>query len=101
MVPQRGDFSGSFFRENFCFFKHKGEPYIKIIKDPYFYFQKFVLLRDSLEDARLKLQYLQKLALYKVEAKEEEQQARIDLLNKDNQLKQQQLQEEAFMKKIL
>jgi LytS/YehU family sensor histidine kinase len=41
------------------------------------------------------------LALYKVEAKEEQQQARIDLLNKDNQLKQQQLQEEAFMKKIL
>lgn len=67
----------------------------------YFYFQKFVLLRDSLEDARLKLQYLQKLALYKVEAKEEEQQARIDLLNKDNELKKQQLQEEALMKKIL
>jgi len=67
----------------------------------YFYFQQFVTLKDSLEDARLKLQHLQKLALYKVEAKEEEQQARIDLLNKDNQIKQQQVQKHALQKKIL
>lgn len=67
----------------------------------YYYYKKFVPLKDSLEHARLKLQHLQKLALYTVEAKEEEQQARIELLNKDNQLKKQQLKEEAFMKKIL
>ena len=67
----------------------------------YFYFQKFVPLKDSLEGAKFKLQHLQKLTLYKVEAKEEQQQARIDLLNKDNQIKQQQLQKEALMKKIL
>jgi tetratricopeptide (TPR) repeat protein len=65
------------------------------------YFRKFVTLKDSLEDAKFKLQHLQKLALYKAEAKEEQQQARIDLLNKDNQIKQQKLQREALMKKIL
>ena len=58
----------------------------------YFYFQKFVTLKDSLDDAKFKLQHLQKLALYKVESKEEQQQARIDLLHKDNQIKHQQLQ---------
>jgi tetratricopeptide (TPR) repeat protein len=67
----------------------------------YFYYRKFVTLKDTLNDARLKLQHLQKLALYKVEAKEEEQQARIALLDKDNQIKQQQLQEESLQKKIL
>jgi tetratricopeptide (TPR) repeat protein len=67
----------------------------------YFYFQKFVPLKDSLEDAKFKLQNLQKLTLYKAETKEEQQQARIDLLHKDNQIKQQQLQKEALMKKIL
>ena len=67
----------------------------------YFYFKKYVSLKDSLENARLKLQHLQKLALYKTEAKEEQQQARIDLLNNDNQIKQTQLQKESFTKKIL
>ncbi|MEP7375852.1 MAG: histidine kinase [Chitinophagaceae bacterium] len=67
----------------------------------YFYFQKFVPLKDSLEGAKFKFQYLQKLTLYKVEAKEEQQQARIDLLNKDNQIKQQQLQRQGLLKKIL
>jgi tetratricopeptide (TPR) repeat protein len=66
----------------------------------YFYYQHFVTLRDTLYNAKFKRQHLQKLALYKVEAKEEQQQAHIDLLNKDNQLKKQQLQEEALMKKI-
>lgn len=67
----------------------------------YFYYRKFVILKDSLEGGRLKLQHLQKLALYKVETKEEQQLARIDLLNKDNQVKQQQLQKESLMKKVL
>jgi tetratricopeptide (TPR) repeat protein len=67
----------------------------------YFYYKQFATLKDSLDHAKFKRQHLQKLALYKVESKEEEQQARIDLLNKDNQLKQQQLQDEALMKKIL
>ena len=67
----------------------------------YFYFRKFVTLRDSLADASLKLQHLKKLLLYKVETKEEEQLARIDLLHKDNQIKQQLLQKEALMKKFL
>lgn len=67
----------------------------------YFYYQKFVTLKDSLEDVKFKLQHLQKLALYKIEAKEEQQQTRLDLLNKDNELKKQQLQEEALLKKIL
>ena len=66
----------------------------------YFYFSKFITLRDSLNDARSKLQHLQKLALYKAETKEEQQQARIELLNKDNQIKHQQLREETLMKKI-
>jgi tetratricopeptide (TPR) repeat protein len=66
----------------------------------YFYYRKFVTLKDSFEDARLKLQHLQKLALYKVETKEEQQQARIDLLHKDNQIKHQQLQKESLMKEI-
>lgn len=42
-----------------------------------------------------------KLTLFKVEAAEEDQQARIDLLHKDNQIKQQQLQKETLKKKIL
>jgi LytS/YehU family sensor histidine kinase len=67
----------------------------------YFYYQKFVTLKDSLEDAKFKRQHLQKLALYKVETKEEQQQARIDLLNKDNQLKQQQLKRESLLRNIL
>jgi tetratricopeptide (TPR) repeat protein len=67
----------------------------------YFYFQKFVPLKDSLEGVKFKFQHLQKLTLYKVEAKEEQQQVRIDLLNKDNQIKHQQLQREALLKKIL
>ena len=67
----------------------------------YFYFQKFVTLKDSLADAKFKLQNLLKLALYKVETKEEQQQARIDLLHKDNQIKNQQLQKESLMKRIL
>ncbi len=74
---------------------------LKNTDSTYFYFQKFVTLKDSLEDAKFKLQYLQKLALYNVETKEEQQQAHIDLLNKDNQVKQQHLQKEALQKKIL
>lgn len=71
------------------------------IDSAYFYYRKFVALRDSLDNAKFRRQHLQKLALYKAEAKEEQQQTRIDLLNKDNQLKQQQLQKEALLKKIL
>lgn len=67
----------------------------------YFYLQKSVSLKDSLQNARVKLQNIKKLALYKAEAKEEQQQARIALLNKDNLIKHQQLQKEALMKKIL
>ncbi|HKG68154.1 MAG TPA: histidine kinase, partial [Segetibacter sp.] len=67
----------------------------------YFYFQKFVSLRDSLKDALFKRQLIQKLALFKVESREEQQQARINLLNKENKIKHQQLQKEALMKKIL
>ncbi|MHA4843986.1 tetratricopeptide repeat-containing sensor histidine kinase [Flavitalea antarctica] len=67
----------------------------------YFYFKKFVTLKDSLEDAKFRRQTIQKLALYKVESKEEQQQARINLLNKDNQIKNQQLKDESVMKKIL
>ncbi|HEX5152708.1 MAG TPA: histidine kinase [Parafilimonas sp.] len=66
-----------------------------------FYHKQFVTLKDSLDDAKYQRQHLRKLALYKVESKAEEQQARINLLNTDNQLKQRQLKEEAFMKKIL
>lgn len=58
-------------------------------------------LKDSLENARSRLQNIQKLIFYKVEAKEEQQQARIELLHKDNKLKQTQLQKESFTKKIL
>lgn len=67
----------------------------------YFYLQKFVPLKDSLKDARLRLQNLQKLVLYKVEAKEEQQQARIKLLHKDNQITQQKLQKESLQKRVL
>jgi tetratricopeptide (TPR) repeat protein len=74
---------------------------IKKTDSAYYYLQKFVPLKDSLENARFKLQNVQKLTFYKAEAKEEEQQARINLLNKDNQLKQQQLKKEALIKQIL
>ncbi|HEX8279550.1 MAG TPA: histidine kinase, partial [Segetibacter sp.] len=67
----------------------------------YFYYKKFVTLKDSLENVKFKRQHLQKLTLYKAEIKEEQQQARINLLNKDNKIKHQQLQKEALMKKIL
>jgi tetratricopeptide (TPR) repeat protein len=74
---------------------------IKQKDSAYFYFRQFVTLRDSLQNDGFKSQFVQKLALYKVAIKEEQQQARINLLHKDNQIKQQQLQREALMKKIL
>ncbi|CAN5581951.1 hypothetical protein BH10BAC3_BH10BAC3_30800 [soil metagenome] len=74
---------------------------LKKTDSAYFYFEKFISLKDSLDKARLNIQNIQKLALYKVETKEEEQLAKIELLNKDNKIKKQQLKEEALMKKVL
>ncbi len=74
---------------------------LKHTDSAYFYYQKFVALKDSLDEARFRRRLLQKLALYKAEVKEEQQLARIDLLNKDNRIKKQQLQKESLMKKVL
>ncbi|MEP7230338.1 MAG: histidine kinase [Ginsengibacter sp.] len=75
--------------------------HLKNTDSAYFYYQKFVALKDSLEGAKLRLQNIQQLVLYKSEARDEQQLAKINLLRKDNELKQQQLDEEVLMKKIL
>ena len=84
-----------------CEINWKAFEALKQNDSAYYYLRKFVPLKDSLGNARLRLQNIQKLTLYKVEAKQEQQQARIDMLHKDNQIKQTQLQKESFTKKIL
>lgn len=65
------------------------------------YFRKQITLRDSLQETESLKKQKRQMAMYKVAAREELQQSRIDLLNRDNQIKQQQLQKEALLKKLL
>jgi sensor histidine kinase YesM len=52
----------------------------------------------TLKDSLLKKQYLFKINDYKKEAEEERKTSQINLLNKDNQLKEQKLKQQAFIK---
>jgi tetratricopeptide (TPR) repeat protein len=65
------------------------------------YFRKQITLRDSIRQSESQRKQKNQMAMYKIAAREELQQSRIDLLNRDNQIKQQQLEKEALMKKIL
>jgi len=62
-----------------------------------YYFKKYSFLKDSL----LTRQFYFRLSDYKKEAEEERRTSQINLLNKDNQLKQQQLKQEATLRKSL
>jgi histidine kinase len=63
----------------------------------YYYLRQYTTLKDSL----LTRQFLWKLSNYKKEAEEERKIGQINLLNKDNQLKEQKLKQEATLKKAL
>ena len=63
----------------------------------YQYLQKYIDLKDSIQNR----QFLWKLKSYKMEAEEEKRTSQINLLNKDNQLKEQKLKQEATVKKSL
>jgi len=60
----------------------------------YIYLKKYMELKDSL----LKKQYLFRLNNYKKEAEEERTTSQINILNKNNQLKEQKLKQQAFIK---
>jgi hypothetical protein len=60
----------------------------------YYYLNEYTALKDSL----LTRQFLWKLTNYKKEAEEERKTGQINLLNKDNQLKEQKLKQQAFVK---
>jgi tetratricopeptide (TPR) repeat protein len=63
----------------------------------FLYLQKHMLLRDSI----LSSQFYFRLNNYKKQVEEERKTSQINLLNKDNQLKQQKLKQEATLKKAL
>ena len=63
----------------------------------YQYLQKYIDLKDSIQNR----QFLWKLKSYKMEAEEEKRISQINLLKKDNQLKEQKLKQEATVKKSL
>lgn len=60
----------------------------------YQYLQKYMLLKDSIQDR----QFLFRLNNYKKEAEEQKKTGQINLLNKDNQLKEQKLKQQAIVK---
>jgi hypothetical protein len=60
----------------------------------YTYLLKFMNLRDSL----LNRQFLWKINSYKKQAEEERKTSQINLLNKDNQIKEQKLKQQAFLR---
>jgi sensor histidine kinase YesM len=63
----------------------------------YYYLHQYTMLKDSL----LTRQFLWKLNSYKKEAEEERKTSQINLLNKVNQLKEEKLVQQAFVKKGL
>ncbi len=65
-----------------------------ILDSAYLYLQKFTALKDS----GLSRQFLFRLNNYKREAEDEKNSARLALLDKDNKLKEQQLQQEILIK---
>ena len=60
----------------------------------YFYMRKYTKLKDSI----ITRQFLWRLNSYKKQAEEERKTSQINLLNKDNQIKEQKLKQEAFAK---
>ena len=66
-----------------------------ILDSAYLYLQKYTSLKDS----GLSRQFLFRLNNYKREAEDERKSARLALLDKDNKLKEQQLQQEILIKK--
>jgi hypothetical protein len=63
----------------------------------YYYLREYTTLKDSL----LTRQFLWKLNNYKKEAEEEKKTSQINLLNKDNQLKEEKLKQQATLKNSL
>ncbi len=63
----------------------------------YIYLSKYMLLKDSL----VTRQFIWRLNNYKKEAEEERKTSQINLLNKDNQLKEQKLKQQAIVKNSL
>jgi len=63
----------------------------------YFYLNKYTTLKDSL----LNRQFYFKLSNYKKEAEEERKTSQINLLNKENQLKEQKLKQQATLRNSL
>ena len=64
------------------------------VDSAYYYLGQYTTLKDSL----INRQFFWKLNSYKKEAEEERKTSQINLLNKDNQLKEQKLRQEAFVK---
>ena len=62
----------------------------------YLYLQKHLLLKDSI----LNSQFYFRLSNYKKQTDDERKTSQINLLNKDNQLKEQKLKQQAYLKKV-
>src|SRR6476620_1790117 len=63
----------------------------------YYYLSQYTVLKDSLLDRQLYF----RLNSYKKQAEEERKTSQLNLLNKDNQLKEQKLKQQAFVKNSL
>jgi hypothetical protein len=63
----------------------------------YYYLDKYIILKDSIQNR----QFLFRINNYKKAAEEQKKISQINLLNKDNQLKNQKLKQEAFVKNSL
>ena len=61
----------------------------------------YLSLHTTLKDSLLNRQFFWRLSSFKKEAEEERKTSQINLLNKDNQLKEQKLKQESFVKKGL
>jgi tetratricopeptide (TPR) repeat protein len=67
----------------------------------YFYLNKYTTLKDSAQNKQFLWRLNSKLNKYKQVAENAKKEAQIALLNKDNKIKQQQLKQEAMLKKFL
>ena len=67
----------------------------------YEYLKKYTVLKDSLENKKYMWRLNNQLNNYKKEAEEERKTSQINLLNKDNQLKEQKLKQQATVKNSL
>jgi tetratricopeptide (TPR) repeat protein len=66
------------------------------VKAAYDYYLKYTAIKDSIVSD----EYKRNIALSEMKTKEEQEQTQINLLNKDNQIKQDQLQKQAMIKNI-